>query len=400
MDHKNKVLFVLHEGVGSTIFRSQVLEHVMSMEQNGITMSILTFETFRNAMAISRINLQRFSRAYCSIKIYLKSAVNIYLPISTFINGLLLGLYLFLFRNEYNLIHARSDYTAFLCLLSKPFHRLPVLWDCRGDAVDELRDALNRRSGYLCTMIGWALLLRQRFIVTCCRNFSDGVIFVSDELLNQNLVGLRTKNFSVIPCPVPEDIFFFDPDLRERARMRHSISPWQRVFIYSGSTVAYQGLDRQLSLYESLLSSSDNIIYFATTDLQYAREYFKKLPLEQFRIVGVDYNDMNEIYNLSDFAFMLRESKNLNWVASPTKFGEYCLAGLPVILNDTVEQASKNAKELKNYVHVDNILKAVPLGNNLRISISESAKKIYSRGILSSRYMDLYTKVTEHKSGG
>lgn len=385
-----KGLFVLHEGVGSTIFASQVMEHVLSMERIGIRLDILTFETFREVRNASKKNLQFLAEKYKSVKVGLKFGMNIYLPFSTFINAYLLALYLVRHRNEYSFIHARADYTTFLSLLTKPIHGLPVVWDCRGDAVGELHDSLSRRSHFLRGTLGLVLLMRQRFIIACNRHFSDGAIFVSNELLMLHLAALHTKNYAVIPCPVPEDKFFFDAGIRKRMRMQHGVSENQRVFIYSGSVVAYQGLAEQLDLYKKILTSPNNIIFFATPDLGNAREYFRDLLSEQFRIVSVKYHEMNDIYNLADFAFMLRESKKLNWVSSPTKFGEYCLTGLSVILNDTIQQAAEHAKALGNYIHINDIVSETPLRDYVRHAVAEKARKIYSRGALSRTYADLY----------
>ena len=85
MPHMSKTgLFVLHEGVGSTIFTSQVLEHALSMDRVGVRFTILTFETFQKARKISEKNLQLIPDKYKSVKVILKLGMNIYLPFSTF----------------------------------------------------------------------------------------------------------------------------------------------------------------------------------------------------------------------------------------------------------------------------------------------------------------------------
>lgn len=386
-------LFVLHEGVGSTIFTSQVLEHVLNMNRRGIRLEILTFETFRKARKISEKNLQFIAEKYKSVKVDLKTGMNIYFPFSTVINAITLARYLVRHRTEYSFIHARADYTAFLCLLTKPLHGLPVLWDCRGDAVGELQDSLSRHSRFLRVTLGIVLLMRQKIIAAFSGHFADGAIFVSNELFKQHSTTLCTKNHVVIPCPVPEDQFYFDETLRKRMRIQYGISEEQRVFLYSGSMVAYQGLTEQVDLYKKLLVTPENIIVFATPEPDYAREYFHALPMDQFHIVSVEYSEMNDICNLADFAFMLRAPKNFNWVASPTKFGEYCLTGLAVILNETIQQSSENAKALGNYVHINNIFSELPLKNDVRRAVAEKARKIYSRGALSLTYADLYATI-------
>ena len=77
------VLFVLHEGVGSTIFKSHFLEHVVAMERVGIQMSILTFETFQKVRKASKRNFRKIGVSHQSTKIDLKFGMNIYWPVST-----------------------------------------------------------------------------------------------------------------------------------------------------------------------------------------------------------------------------------------------------------------------------------------------------------------------------
>jgi hypothetical protein len=387
-----KGLFVLHEGVGSTIFTSQVMEHSLSMRRNGISFAVLTFETFKKERVRSERNLNNIRSKYADVAIELKSAVNIYLPLSTLVNAFLLVKYLLSNRGKFSFIHARADYTAFLCLLTKPLHRLPVVWDCRGDAVGELKDSLSRRSFLLRATLGAVLVQRQRLIAGVCRWFADGAIFVSGALRSQQ-ASLSTTNYAVVPCPVPESKFFYDEMIRREARAKHQIDPSQQVFVYSGSVVAYQGLASQLELYKRLLAVRGNVIFFATSGPEEARAYFHTLPVQAFRIINVSYDQMNEVYNLADFAFMMREPKNLNWVASPTKFGEYCLAGLPVILNDTVQQASENATTLGNHIHIDQVLQAERFPGERRATVAEAAKAIYSRSASAYKYVRVYANL-------
>lgn len=386
-------LFVLHEGVGSTIFASQVMEHALCMEKNGIDISILTFETFQNSKIESEENLKKIQDKYPSFKVNLKVGANIYLPFSSLINAYLLLRYLFEHKNKFSFIHARADYTAFLSLITKPIHGLPVIWDCRGDAVGELQDSLTRKPGWLRVTLGQVLLVRQRAMAAFNRLYSDGAIFVSQELLKLHSKNLRTRKLIVVPCPVPAEKFFFNESIRLRMRSSYGLTDNQRVYLYSGSVVAYQGLDDQYELYNQLLKKSDNVIFFATSNPTFAQEFFKNLVSKRFNIVSVNYDKMNEIYNLADFAFMLREPKTLNWVASPTKFGEYCLTGLPVILNDTIQQASENAKKIGNNIDENEIYNASRFTNEFRHLIASRSLSIYSRESSSDIYRNLYLTV-------
>ncbi len=383
-------LFLLHEGVGPTIFASQVMEHALAMRAQGIDFSVLSFEVFRRQRAASAANLARIGRNYPAQDVTLRNAVNMYLPGSTLINALLLLRFLRAQRGRFDFIHARADYSAFLALLTKPLHGLPVIWDCRGDAAGELADSLGRKGWLLRATLGTALRLRQRLFSGLCRRHADGAIFVSDALRAQHAATLRSSNCVVVPCPVPESKFFYDAALRTAARASYRIEDDQHVYVYSGSVVAYQGLGDQLGVYQALLARPRNVILFATSDPDQARLTFGALDPARFRIVSVGYEQMNAIYNLADFAFMLREPKHLNWVASPTKFGEYCLTGLPVILNDTVSQAMHNARELGNYVHIDQVFEAERLPPERRQAVALGALQRYARSASVAVYQGLY----------
>ena len=99
---------------------------------------------------------------------------------------------------------------------------------------------------------------------------------------------------------------------------------------------------------------------------------------------------MNSIYNASDFAFMIRATRNLNVVASPTKFGEYCLTGLQVIHNSSVSQVNEIISILKNGFQYNDIENAIRLNDNMRSAVAVKAKKYYSRKILNNRYIKIY----------
>lgn len=391
MDKKinKRALFVLHEGIGSTIFNSQVMEHAKGMKQFGVDFDILSYDTLNKTWELSNDNLLKFKKSDPGINVILKKGINIYYPFSSLYNLILLIGFLWKNKGVYSFIQGRADYTAFLCILAKPFHGLPVYWDCRGDAVSELKDSLSRKSG-LIRLIGNLYLVtfdRLAAYVNCKK--SDGVIFVSQALCDLFKSGLKTKNYQIIPCPVSEVKFFFDPQLRSEMRARLNIKPDEVVFLYSGSMIAYQSLQEQYDQYAYLLGSPKNIVIIATSDPEVAKEFFSELLSDRLIIVSVSFQEMNAYYNLADLAFLMREKKQLNYVASPTKFGEYCLTGLPVIMNNNVNQAYLVSMELGNYVSHQSI-DFKSFSDEKRADISMKAQEFYSRRHLNQKYLELY----------
>lgn len=389
-----KALFVLHEGIGSTIFNSQVLVHANGMKDLGVDFDLLSYDTLSKTWLFSNDNLKKIKEKDNEINIFLKKGMNIYYPFSTLYNLIILIGFFIRNKEDYSFIHARADYTAFLCILAKPFHKLPVYWDCRGASVSELKDSLSRKS-LLVRWIGNLYLVPfDQFAAYINCKKCDGAIFVSKSLLGIFKNRLKTENYKIIPCPVSEKKFFFDAELRKKMRSKLNILDTDAVYLYSGSMIAYQSLQEQYLQYEKLLRQPNNMVIIATSDPEVASAFFGKLKSDRLIIISVSFDEMNAYYNLADFAFLMRENKQLNYVASPTKFGEYCLTGLPVIMNDTVEQAFEIANLLGNYISYKK-LNAEPFPDAKRANIAVKSQQYYSREVLNLNYMKLYKSSLE-----
>jgi hypothetical protein len=388
-------LFISFDGIGSSIFDSQVSAHAKAMRELGVNLDIVAFEPFRKAWGVSRNNLYNNIKSSPEISITLIKASNIYLPLANIVNFFIV---LFSIKkatksNQYDFIHARSDYSAYICYLTQRFHKLPIIWDCRGDSVDELKDALSRKTNIFTRLYGKYLMFVQRKIVKHLRYKMKFGVFVSDELFKTHFSGASHIVSKIIPCPVNDKYFYFDEKVRDRARRDLGYYESDNVFLYSGSMIAYQGIKKQVEVYRKVISSDSNArILIVTPDTQLAEELFLSLDQSKITILSSTFDKMNYYYNAADFAFLLREKKQLNHVASPTKFGEYCLCGLPVIMNDTVEQAYKYSKLIGNYCSV-NETGYNKISYDARNAISIHALRYYSRSAVDNRYIDLYLKM-------
>jgi hypothetical protein len=393
MSKIRKALFVTHEGFSNSIFRSQVIEHCESLSDFEISFNILTYETFRKARQDSFSNLSKYIK-WGKIPIHLNIACNIYLPFSTVLNYILLvrDLILQIRIVEFDFIHARADYTAFLCLLAKPIHKKPVIWDCRGDNIDELKFAIEKFN-ILIRLAMWIMLVpRQVFMRFILNHYADKAIFVSDAL--RDVVLTKGTNFvsHVIPCPVPTSAFYFSNEVRDATRKLYAIPTDSQVFIYSGSMIGYQSIDEFMEYYDQILLIPSNILIIATIDKEVAKLKFKKhFANPRLLIVSLAYEEMSKVYCAADFAIMIRSIRKLNWVASPTKFGEYCLCGLPVIHNSAVKQVVEVTKQLESGYSLSDI--PFQLSNVKRSNISDTSKHFYGRESLNKRYLDCYSNL-------
>lgn len=391
---KAKVLFVTHEGCSTAIFRSQVLEHCESLKAKGCEADILTYEMFSSCWSASLAQLSQYNT--CSpISIVLKRAMLLYWPGALLINSVLLlrDLINLTKHHQYNAVHARSDYTAFLCIILRPFHRLPVIWDCRGDIPGELNLALSRSGNPLLAIPTLLLVLYtqvQRFFVA---HLCDDCITVSSALSELIKGYCSLLDPLVIPCPVPSNRFYFSSSTRISFRNSLNITNTQQLVIYSGSMNGYQAIPSFLWYYKTLLAKPNVVVIVATPDLAQAQTIFYPLTgYSNLRIMKFTYDEMSKLYCAADYAVLHRDKLLLNWVSSPTKFGEYCLSGLPVIHNSTIDQVIDVTAHLQNGYPMQPSLPD-RLSDNARAKIAFNALKYYSRSSYDQLYLELYDKI-------
>ena len=276
----------------------------------------------------------------------------------------------------------------------KIFFPIDVLWDCRGESLSELHDAICRKS-WLYRVVLMPLLLFERNRLFIVSKYADAAVFVSNALYSRYEKWINTNTIGIIPCPVAESKFYFNRDKRYKLRSYYNISNEINVFMYSGSMVAYQAVEQQIILYRKILERNNHIIFYLTSDVAIAKKTFKEFPQDRFIIKSVPFTEMNDYYNLADFSFLIRDSLILNFVASPTKFGEYCLTGLPVIMNDTVEQAYKSALSLGNFIDINTLdtFNITRFDDTRREEVANHAKLIYSRNVLNEKYKLIYSQI-------
>lgn len=383
-----KGLFLLHEGIGSTIFNSQVVEHVLDMKKYDIHMDILSYDLLKKTRKASKNNLDKL-KVTKDLNIILRKGINLFIPFLNLFNLFYFIKFIIKKNGKYQFIHARADYSAFIAILSKPIHKLPVIWDCRGDLPSEILNTLRKKKLLLRIVGKFILIPMIKTRLKIISKYADEVIFVSEALYELNCKNLRKQKIKIIPCPVSEEIFFFDKNIRNRKRNELNFKKNEVIYIYSGSMIGYQYLEGLRNLFIDILNLKFNKILIITSDQEKATEFFKCLDNDRLIILNTDFDKMVDFYNAADYGILIREKLNLNYVASPTKFGEYCLCGLPVVMNDTVDQSFKLSLKIGNHIESNNLRETI-ISEEERVNISSISKQYFSRSSLYKIYIELY----------
>lgn len=339
-------VLVLFEGLPPTVIDSQVFTHVrLAREMLGIDMAIVAVACSHDIFEQSATRLER-AREVSGGEVRLIRGVRPALPGSLAVNRLLLGRALDAL-GPISFVHARADYAA---AVAGPWGRrrqVPVLWDCRGDSRAEMNERLGATSPI---MAAYRAHLLHRELRIAGRNCA-GACFVTRQLRELMAEFMAGQPSWVIPCIAPESEFFFDPALRDKMRNELEISADEAVYVYSGSLVAYQLFDETVETFLRALAAGQKArLIVLTPDVERARQVCAALPAGSTICRSVDHTQVNAYLNAADFGMLLRDSTPVNHVAFPTKFAEYAMTGLQVVMKASPPSCVEAARALGNYV--------------------------------------------------
>jgi len=339
--------------------RTRILDMSRELRGQGFSPSILCFfygaqaRAGRRALAKARLQLELDSQ--CPV---------IYLPILpltrlSWINGLnnwFCGFLIFLicFRYGIRIILGLGYKAGYLGLFARAVNRnLNIISDIQGVATHEYMYAHG-----LADPDCEALRMTAEEAHTL-KN-SDHLIFVSRAMQTyyQNLLGDSLSSSVIIPCATRGE---FEINAVQRDALRAELGLEGRlVFCYAGSANAYQ-LPRQMGeLFNAVRPHIPNVFFMIFTHNAPAFEqvmHSLAIPENMYRIEFVSHEQIFEHIQACDIGLLFRDDSLVNRAASPTKFAEYLLCGLPVLTTEYVGDYSALVKEfsLGHMVDLDNI---------------------------------------------
>jgi glycosyltransferase involved in cell wall biosynthesis len=173
---------------------------------------------------------------------------------------------------------------------------------------------------------------------------SDEVICVSRAMQEhyRQKYELQGDQWCVVPCATTAGGGW---DARARARLRQQFKLEGRfVFVYAGSYRKYQMVDEMVALFKAIkqeLVEAYFLILTGDRDRFAIAARLGGLAAEDYRIVSLSHEQVLQTLPVADVGFLLRADSLVNRVASPTKFAEYCICGVPVLLTPYVGDYSR-----------------------------------------------------------
>lgn len=221
-------------------------------------------------------------------------------------------------------------------------NRVTYYYDLRGAFPEEYRDTLKYKNSFgkqTCRILGDIY-----FSSFCCQKEADKIFAVSKPLMDyyEDTFGTGRNKFVLYPCLSTITKFYYDKQIREKTRKELGFNDSDDVFIYSGGLdYSYSFVEEFVDLFKQALQVNKNakLLVLAKKITPNFLSIVENNPDVKSRLKTVENipNSMMINYlNAADIGFLLRNNTLLNNVASPVKFAEYQLCGLPVIISEAV----------------------------------------------------------------
>ncbi|MCZ7551949.1 MAG: glycosyltransferase [Anaerolineales bacterium] len=238
---------------------------------------------------------------------------------------------------DVQIIHGQSIYSTMYALEANKQIKAKLVFDMHGIAVGEAEMAGESPRRIDVISKGDKEILRA----------ADLVVFVSTQMRKHfdEKFGVPFDNSIIIPTCVQSEKFSMPLELRTRKRKGLGLAD-RFVILYLGTLGVWQWPEAMFALFKRIHSRQpDTLFYLLLPEsnhqkaLQFLQE--QNLPEDSYMIQAAPHNEVGSLIGVADAGLLLRQDHPVNRVSSPTKFGEYMAAGVPVIATDKIGDFSE-----------------------------------------------------------
>jgi glycosyltransferase involved in cell wall biosynthesis len=183
-------------------------------------------------------------------------------------------------------------------------------------------------------------------------------IFVSNEMRKhyQTKYLLPIKNNVIVPCCIADERITKSNLLSNL----HENDTQKFIFTYTGTMADWQCGNEMLRLFSMLYKFENRCflkLIIPETDHQKVFEFIESnnLPKSAFEIFEVPHAEVTHELAMADIGLLLRKNDVVNKVSSPTKFGEYLAAGIPILMTNNIGDFSSWINKNIGLILPDNI---------------------------------------------
>jgi len=219
---------------------------------------------------------------------------------------------------------------------------LHVIYDCRAASAEEYRYLSTQRGHYQEEKYSRTLNEEVRMLAV-----ADSVFYVSNELkkyFSGKTPGLDPKPSLIYPCNTDNTRFYFSAEERDSIRYKLGLGD-RLVLCYSGGMdFAWHKPDAVLAFFNRMREADPRIFLLVLSrDTDSVKKVLEahNIDTKDYLALSLENHEVRPHLAASDLGLLFRDNAIMNNVASPTKFAEYLLCGLPVAISPGVGDFSK-----------------------------------------------------------
>lgn len=238
-------------------------------------------------------------------------------------------------EHHIGLVHAEALYcTRIGLLLQARCDGLRLVFDCHGASPEEERMS-GAHPARVSTMQSW-----ERRALT----EADLTILVSKAMHRyfRRTYGLSDMRHVVVPCCVAEERFAQGVSTAAVIRL----PPGRLILVYLGTMAAWQCGEEMIRLFAQLHRRNRQFFFLLlmpqadqARTIKWMAQY--RLPGHCVRLAELPHSQVTDALQQAHAGVLLRRAHPVNEVSSPTKFGEYLAAGLPIIMTPGIGDFSQ-----------------------------------------------------------
>jgi hypothetical protein len=339
---ERKNVYISNVAVDGTVFQTQVLDWIHLYQMHNLKFELIQIfqvkDIIRPAYVKKQlIDIRKGTKLFTGYLYMFPSRSPLYI-----VNALIIfcKIFKYLFKYQEVLIFSRAligKEIGFLQRIS-PI-KLLFYYDARGAGAEENKYNAAKNHDY---SLKKYKIIADTYYLEYKTLFAANKIFVVSRVLQkylQDTYNMYNKKFVYYPCLSDPSKFYFSPHLRKEIRTKLQINDQTKVFIYSGGTGTWHMSERLFSFFIQLLKHDNSFLMLCLSKDQIAVEkILAGLPEvgHKFLSLSVTNEEVNKYLNAADYGFLFRENTIMNNVASPTKFAEYMLCGLPVLISEGI----------------------------------------------------------------
>ena len=284
-------------------------------------------------------------------------------------------------RKSARTVYVRDPWSSLAHQLAFPLSGPELVYDMRGDVIAESEH--RGRSWLRRTVLKQ---LTRRGI-----RHADRHMAVSSQAARQLSDQFGAGIVTIVPSCVDYERFQASADRRNAVRAELGIADGEVLAVYSGGTQAYQMIPETLDIWARMAVHPDVRFLLLTHGENFSRSP-AGIPEDRFLHVEADRSEIPAYLAAADIGFLLRAPHQLNYVASPIKFGEYLAAGLSVVSSPGIGDVSSAIEhdDLGCIVNLDDVESAAADSLNLALSLRDPTNRMQAaeraRRIARERY--------------